>query len=58
MGSRVLLVLFRIFQYVVSGAMYINMMTCSMSLVGLGVTPLAHNHSMPALLGEEDTDSD
>ena len=40
------------------GAIYINIVTCSMSLVGLGVTPLVVDHSMPALLAEEDTDSD
>ena len=40
-----------------SGATYINM-TCSMSLVGLGDTPLVGGHCMPTLLGEEDTDSD
>ena len=39
-------------------ATYIYMMTFSMSLMGLGATPLADDHSMPALLGEEDMDSD
>ena len=47
----------RLFQDAVSGAMYIDMMTCSMSLVGLGVTPSVGGHSMPAILGEEDMDS-
>ena len=46
----------KLFQDTVSGSTYINMMTCSMSLMGLGVTPLVGDHSMPALLGEEDTD--
>ena len=40
-----------------SGATYIDMMTCSMSPVGLGVTPLAGDCPMPTLLGEEDMDS-
>ena len=46
-----------LFQDAVSGTTYINMVTCSMSLVGLRLTPLAVAHSMPALLGEEETDS-
>ena len=41
-----------------SGATYLDMVTCSMSLVGLGVTPSVVNCSMSALLGEGDTDSD
>ena len=41
-----------------SGATYTDMMTCSMSLVGLGVTPSADDCSMPTFMGEEDTDSD
>ena len=40
-----------------SGATYINMVTCSMSLVGLGVTLSAVDCFMPTLLGGEDTDS-
>ena len=48
----------RLFQYVVSDYTYIDMVTCLMSLVGLGFTSLAVDHSMPALLGEEDMDSD
>ena len=40
------------------GATCIDVMTCSMCLVGLGVTPSADDCSMPTLLGEEDTDSD
>ena len=39
------------------GPTCINVMTCSMSLVGLGVTPLVGDCSMPTLLGEEDMDS-
>ena len=31
-----------------SGATYINMVTCSMSLVGMGFTPLVVDHSMPS----------
>ena len=57
MGSGVTLFSARLFQDAVSGAMYINMMTCSRSLVGLGVTPLVGDHSMPTFLGEEDMDS-
>ena len=41
----------RLFQDVVSGTMYIDMMTCLMSLVGLEVTPLVVDHSMPTLMG-------
>ena len=48
----------RLVQDTISGSTYINVMTCSMSLVGLGVTPLAGDHSMPTLLEEEDMDSD
>ena len=40
-----------------SGTTYIDMVTCSISLDGLGATPLAVNHPMPALEGWEDTDS-
>ena len=47
----------RLIQDTVSGSTYINMLTCSMSLVGLGVTPSVGDCSMPALLGEEDTNS-
>ena len=43
-------------QDMISSSTYINVMTCSMSLVGLGVTPSAGDCSMPTLLGEEDTD--
>ena len=42
----------------VSGATYIDMVICSLSLVGLVVTPSVFDHSMPALQGEVDTDSD
>ena len=42
----------------ISGATYIDMVTCSMILVVLGVTPSAINCSIPALLGEGDMDSD
>ena len=48
----------QLFQDSVLGATYIDMVTCSMSLVDMGFTPLAVDHSMPALLGEEDMDSD
>ena len=48
----------RLVQDMISGSTYIDVMTCSMSLVGLGVTPLAGDCSMPTLLGEEDTYSD
>ena len=41
-----------------SGTTYIDMVTYSMSLVGLGATPLAVNHPMSTLEGWEDTDSD
>ena len=41
-----------------SGATYIDMMTCSMSLVVLRVTSLVDHHPMPTLLGEEEMDSD
>ena len=47
----------RLFKDAVSGTMYIDMMTCSMSQIGLGATLLAVDCSMPALLGEEETDS-
>ena len=47
----------RLFQDANSGTTYIDMVTCSMSLVGLGVTPLVGDCSMPALLGGKDTDS-
>ena len=48
----------RLIQDGVSGSTYIDMMTSSMSLVGLGFTLSVGDHSMPALLGEEDMDSD
>ena len=48
----------RLFLDVASGATYINMMTWTVSLVGLGVTPLAVDHCTPTLLGEEETNSD
>ena len=48
----------RLVQDMISGSTYIDMMTCSMSLVGLGVTPSVGDHSMPTLLGEEDMNSD
>ena len=48
----------QLLQDYMSGATYINMVTYSMSLMGLGVTPSAVDCSMPALLGEGDTDSD
>ena len=48
----------RLIQGVISRSTYIDMMTSSMSLVVLGVTPLAGDYSMPTLLGEENTDSD
>ena len=48
----------RLIQDAISGSTYINMMTYSLSLVGLGVTPLVGDHSMLTLLGEEDIDSD
>ena len=41
------------FQDSMSGATYINMVTCSMSLVGLRSTPLAVDHSMPTLLDSD-----
>ena len=47
-----------LFQDVVSGTTYIDMMTCLMSLVGFRVTPSVVDCSMPALLGEEEMDSD
>ena len=48
----------QLFQDSMLGATYINMVTCSMSLVDLGVTPSVVVCSMPALLGKEDMDSD
>ena len=45
-------------QDAISGSTYMNMMTCSMSLVGLRVTPSVGDQSMPTCLGEEDMDSD
>ena len=39
------------------GITCIDMVTCSMSLVGLGATPTAVDHPMPTLEGWEDTDS-
>ena len=48
----------RLVQDMISGSTYIDVITCSMSLVGLGVTPLVGDHSMPTFLGEEDKDSD
>ena len=48
----------RLVQDVISGSTYIDIMTCSMNLVGLGVTPPVGDHSMPTLLGEENTNSD
>ena len=48
----------RLIQDMISGSTYINVMTCSMSLMGLGVTPSVGDCSMPTLMGEEDTDSD
>ena len=42
----------------VSGATYMDMVTCSMSLVGFGVTPSTVDCCMPALQGEGDTDYD
>ena len=48
----------QLFQDSVSGPTYTDMVTCSMSLVGMGFTPSMVDCSMPTLLGEEDTDSD
>ena len=48
----------RLIQDTVSGSTYIDMMTCSVSLVGLGVTPSVDDCSMPTLLGEENMDFD
>ena len=47
----------RLLQDAVSGTTFIDMVSYSMSLVGLGVTPLVGDCSMPTLLGEEDMDS-
>ena len=47
-----------LFQDSMSGATYINIVTCSMSLVGLGSTSSAVDCSIPTLLGKEDMDSD
>ena len=47
----------RLLQDVVSGTTYINMVTSSMSLVDLGVTPSVGDCSIPTLFGGEDTDS-
>ena len=41
-----------------SGATHIDMVTCSLSLVGLGVILSVVDHPMPTLLGKGDTDSD
>ena len=48
----------QLFNDSVSGATYIDMVICSMSLVAMAFTPLTVDHSIPTLLGEEDTDSD
>ena len=48
----------QLFQDSMSGATYIDVVTCSMSLVGLGSTPLAVDCCMPTLLGEDDIDAD
>ena len=45
-------------QDVISDSTYSDMMTCSMSIVDLRVTPLAGDCSMPTLLRDEDMDSD
>ena len=47
----------QLLQDVVSGATYTNMVTCCMSLVGLGVMSMVVECFMPTLLGEGDMDS-
>ena len=46
----------QLFQDATSGAMCIDMMTCSMNLVGMGIGPTVDDHSIPALLDEVDLD--
>ena len=46
-----------LWQDVVTGAPYLDMVTTSMSLVSLGVTPTAVDHPMPTLEGWEDLES-
>ena len=46
-----------LWQNVATGATYLDMVTTPMSLVSLGVTPMAVDHPMPALEGWEDLES-
>ena len=48
----------RLHQNVVSGPTYLDMVTTSMSLVSLEVTPMVVDHPMPTLEGGEDSESD
>ena len=46
----------QLFQDATSGAMYINMVTCSMNLAGMGYIPPVEDHHVPDLLEETDSD--
>ena len=46
-----------LFQDETSGAMCIDMVMCSMNLVGVGFIPMADDHSIPTLLDEIDLDT-
>ena len=48
----------RLVQDTISSSTSFDVMTCSVSLVGLRVTPLVGDHSRPTLLEEDDIDSD
>ena len=46
----------QLFQDATCGAMCIDMVMCSMNLVGIGSIPMVGDHSIPALLDETDSD--
>ena len=46
----------QLFWDVTSGAMCIDMMMCSMNLVGMALIPMVDDHPIPALLEETDSD--
>ena len=45
-----------LFQDATSGAMCIDMVMCSMNLVGMGIVPPVDDHPIPTLLEEADSD--
>ena len=46
----------QLFQHPTSGEMYINMLTCTLSVVELAVDPMAEDHQVPALWEHSNSD--